>query len=322
MRRNYVVLIAASLAMSIPGCQNERHETPTKGHVTVVVSESVSPVMQQEKQIFEEQYPEAHVELIVASDREAIARLFNDSITVIVSSRPLNAEERAVQKRFNITLREFKIAYDGVAVIVNKANSLTRLRTTQLDSILDGRITRWKDVGSDLSSTIETCLPSRNSGTFEVTVTKLMNAGDTVAMPAAVVLSSGEMIAYVIGHPSALGFIGTNWLNENKEKVTALELADPNVPDSLGTKGKYFSPHQAYIYQGNYPLTREIYIYSRADAYGVGSGFLSFITGAQGQKIILNNGLVPATMPVRLVELTNKNLSNFSCFLINFGTFA
>ncbi len=321
LKRKYKLLIIGLLL--IFGCQGERKETPTKGRVTVVVSESVSPVIKKEKEKFEELYPDAHVELFVASAREAITRLFNDSITVIVSSRPLNAEERAVQKRFNITLGEFKIAYDGVAVIVNKANSLTQLRTTQLDSILSGKISKWKAVGSDRSSTIETCLPSRNTGTFEVTVTTLMKSNDTVATPAAVAKSSQEMIDYVIGHPNALGFVGTNWLNENKDKVTALELADPNAPDSLGTKGKYFGPHQAYIYQRYYPLTREIYIYSRADNYSVGGGFLAFIASAPGQKIILNSGLVPATMPVRLVELTNRNLSNVEEFiLINIKNFA
>src|SRR5713101_9421847 len=142
MKREYNFLVTTLISiLIIPGCQGERRETPTKGHVTVVVSEDVSPVIKKEKEKFEELYPDAHVELQVATAREAIARFFNDSITVIVSSRALNAEERAVQKRYNIALGEFKIAYDGIAVIVNKGNALTQLRTSQLDSILSGRIT-------------------------------------------------------------------------------------------------------------------------------------------------------------------------------------
>ena len=290
------LLIGCSTLVFVAGCQPERTETPTKGHVTVLVSESVAPVIKREELTFEELYPDAHIDVQVTSAREAITRLFNDSITVIVSSRPLNAEERAVQKRFNITLGEYKIALDGIAVIVNKSNSLTRLRTTQLDSILGGRMTEWSSVGSDLASKIEVCLPSRNTGTFEVTVTKLMRTGDTVATPALVAKSSQEMIDYVEGHPNALGFVGLNWLNENKDKVTALELADPNAPDSLGTKGKYFSPHQAYIYQRYYPLTREIYIYSKADNYGVGAGFTTFIASAPGQKIIQSSARTRRTV--------------------------
>jgi phosphate transport system substrate-binding protein len=116
------------------------------------------------------------------------------------------------------------------------------------------------------------------------------------------------MIQYVIAHPLAIGMIGANWLNDNKERVKVLGLLDPNAPDSSGTGREYFKPHQAYIYRGSYPITRDVYIYSRADNYGVGAGFISFVTSAPGQKIVLNSGLVPATMPVRLVELTNKGV--------------
>ena len=114
------------------------------------------------------------------------------------------------------------------------------------------------------------------------------------------------MVDFVSSHPDAIGMLGLNWLPDNKDKVKVLELADPDAPDSLGTRGKYFRPHQAYVFQGTYPLTRQIYFYSRADVYSVGIGFVSFVTSAPGQKIVLNSGLVPATMPVRLVQLTSE----------------
>ncbi|HMD14487.1 MAG TPA: phosphate ABC transporter substrate-binding protein, PhoT family, partial [Bacteroidota bacterium] len=65
-------------------------------------------------------------------------------------------------------------------------------------------------------------------------------------------------------------------------------------------------PVQAYLYKGYYPITRGVNIYSKADSYSVATGFTAFITSAPGQKIVLNSGLVPVTMPVRIVELTNK----------------
>jgi phosphate transport system substrate-binding protein len=38
----------------------------------------------------------------------------------------------------------------------------------------------------------------------------------------------------------------------------------------------------------------------------VAAGFLAFVASAPGQKILLNAGLVPATMPVRLVQITQE----------------
>ena len=298
------------LVLTFPGCQTEKRETPTKGFVTVVVSESVSPLIEQEQKMFQELYPQAHVNLQIATAREAIARLFNDSITMIISSRPLNAEERDVIKRTNLNVHEFKIAIDGVALIVNDENPISQLRTTQLDSIFSGSVTSWRNVDKKLpNESIELCLPDRNSGTFEIVAMKILNGG-TMTTPAKVAGSSQEMIDFVHEHRNAVGVVGVNWLgvDNNKEKVKTIPLSDPHAPDSLGTRGQYYSPHQAYLYQRFYPLTREIFVLSRADNYGVAAGFTTFLTSAAGQKIVVNNGLAPATMPVRLVELSNRSI--------------
>jgi phosphate transport system substrate-binding protein len=306
MKNRYCwMTIGVILVASLLGCQGERKETPTKGNITVVVSESVAPVILLEKQQFEELYPEAHIDLVVASAREAITRMFNDTIKVIVSSRPLNAEERNVAKRANFTLGEFKIAFDGVAIIVDTLNLITQLRTTQLDSIFSGKITNWNSLNVKKNAPIELCVPDRNAGTFEVFATKILHGG-ALATPAKVAVTSQEMIEYVSTHPNAIGLLGMNWLNKYEGRIKALSIADPNAPDSLGTKGEYFSPHPAYVYQQSYPLTHDVFIYSHTDGYSVGNGFLTFIASGPGQKIILKNGLVPATMPVRLVQLTNR----------------
>ncbi|MBI1804801.1 MAG: substrate-binding domain-containing protein [Ignavibacteriae bacterium] len=292
------------------GCQEERKETATKGRVTIITSESVAPLMQEEKAKFEELYPQAHVGLTVATAREAITQFFNvETVKVIVSSRPLNQEERDAAKKFNLTFGEYKTAIDAIAIVANLENPVAQLRTTQLDSIFNGSITHWEEIEGEkhLAGAIELCLPSRNSGTYEVVASTILK-GKEFAKAATIVNSSPEMITFVTNHSRAFGMLSLNWLNQNqnKDKMKVIELADPNAPDSLGTRGKYFSPHQAYVYERYYPLTREIFIYSRADVYNVGAGFLTFVTSAPGQKIVLNQGLVPATMPVRLVQLTNR----------------
>jgi phosphate transport system substrate-binding protein len=327
--RSKFVLVGALLPVIAfaPGCMSERKETPTKGNLTVVASESVAPLLQREQETFVDLYRQAHVELLIASDREAIVRLFNDSITTIVSSRALNAEERAAQQRDKMVLGEYKIALDGIAVIVNTANSLEGIRTTQLDSIITRRAVTWKSLGSDMNGPIEVCLPSRNSSTFEIMADKILKS-DTAASPDYVAKTSPEMIDLVRRHPGAVGFVGLNWLNEHKTEVKALELADPTAPESLGTRGKYFGPFQAYVYQGHYPLSHDVWMYSRADNYGVAAGFITFICSAAGQKIVQSSGLVPATMPVRIVETTNRKLGGlglspwFLRELAGFGTIA
>ena len=308
MRKSHYLMLFL-ISVCVLGCGPERKETPEKGHVTVLVSESVGPVVKQEQQEFEDMYKEATVDIKVTTAREAIVQFFNtDSIRNIVSSRPFNAEEREVAKRSHISIDEYKIAVDGIAIIIHKDNPVTQLRTTQLDSIYRGMTTSWSRLGWKKSSaSIAVCLPDQNAGEFEVVATKILH-GQRYATPAEVVHSSSDMIHFVEDHANAIGMVNVAWLPDYKDKVKSLELSDPDAPDSLGIRGQFFGPHQAYLYQGYYPLTSDVYIYSRADMYSLGAGFITFVCSAPGQKIVLSSGLVPATMPVRLVEMTKKSL--------------
>ncbi|MBI5475651.1 MAG: substrate-binding domain-containing protein [Ignavibacteriales bacterium] len=294
------------IIVSIQGCLPERTETPTKGKITVVAAESVQPLIQEEKDKFESIYPDAEIELLFSSSREAITRFFNDSIKVIVTSREMNNEELSVAKKYNIDLQEFKIAVDAVAFLVNADNPVNQLRTTQLDSIYSGLITNWNQVGGK-NVPIDVFLPDQNSGNIEVIRTTILKYKKFQA-PANIIKSSEEMLKVASSHPNALSVVGLNWLSQKKDNVTVLKLSDPDAPDSLGIKGQYFAPLQAHVYRNYYPVTRKVFIYARIDMYSVGSGFISFITSAPGQQLVVYNGLVPATMPIRLVELSNKGL--------------
>ena len=301
--------IVGLLTGGIFSCSSERQETPTKGRSSIIVSESVLPAIRQEKEKFENLYDQAKITMQTTTTRDAIVQFFNcDTIKLVVSSRPLNEEERSVAKRYKLEFDSYKVAIDGIAIIVHNENPIAQLRTTQLDSIFRGEITKWSAVGWKSSGkSISICLPDQNSGEFEIIGTRILHGGKFTPVDT-IVHTSPEMIVYVSRHPSSIGIVGMSWLKQYPEKVKVLALSDPAAPESLGLRGKYFTPHQAYVYQNYYALPSEVYIYSRTDLYSVGSGFISFMMSAAGQQIILYNGLVPTTMPVRLVELTNKGI--------------
>lgn len=307
--RNATALAAAVVASIIaPGCQERTGDTPTKGRVAVAVCEEVLPLVREEEARFEELYPEARVDLRPRSAREAIAELFNDSVKVIVSSRGLNAEETAARKALGLEITEFRIAIDALTIVVNPANDVTRLTLPQLDSIFTGKVMDWGLLGwPGAPGKVALCIPDRNNASHEIFAGRVLRGG-AYAQPAVVAVTSQEMIAAVEKDPSAIGIAGLNWMRDAGARVRMVDLSDPSAPDSLGIRGKYFSPHQAYVYKGFYPIVRNVYIYVTPDSYGVSSGFTAFITSAAGQKIVQNQGLVPATMPVRLVELRNQAL--------------
>lgn len=62
-------------------------------------------------------------------------------------------------------------------------------------------------------------------------------------------------------------------------------------------------PSRARLYLRDYPLTRDVYIVLTDLRGTLPAGFTHFVAGDRGQRIILKSGLVPATRPIRTVEI-------------------
>jgi hypothetical protein len=86
----------------------------------------------------------------------------------------------------------------------------------------------------------------------------------------------------------------------------SLISTDEEFPNELT---KFRKPHQAYIANKLYPLCRSVYMINRQTRAGLGTGFVSFVAGEKGQRMMKLAGLVPATMQVRLIQITNKPLN-------------
>lgn len=290
----------------LAGCDQGTRTSTTKGAVRVECDESLEPVMQLQAEDFQRTYTEASVTLRFVGAREAIADFSIDSVRVIVSARPFNTEELDFMKAAKIEYQEFKVALDAIAVIGHKNNTLKQLRLSELDSIFSGAMTRWpvKSRNNIIDPVIADVNSSINE-TFQGTVLQ----GKPFALTAMRMPTSEKLIEYVRSIGNAIGIVGLSWLKGHEQHLTVFSLASANThSDSAQPSGKYYSPEQAYVLTKEYPIIRPVYMYTREVRRDVGLGFISYVSSAQGQKIFLNNGLVPATMPVRLVELSSQQV--------------
>jgi ABC-type phosphate transport system substrate-binding protein len=302
MKRSASVLAALLLA-GVSGCSGNRTEvSTTKGATSVACDESVQPVMQIEVDDFSSLYPDAQVTMRYVQAREAIADFINDSVRVIVSARKFNEEELGALKNLGVEYQTYEVALDAIVVVGHKDNLVTELRVSQLDSIFSGAMRFWP--GKAKSEKLDVVIPDINSSVSEVFQRSVLK-GKPYSPDAVRIPSSEKLLDYVAGVRSAIGIVGLSWLKGFDDSVSVMRLV-PVISDFAGTPGQSFSPAQAYIYQKKYPLTRTVYMYNREVLRDVGLGFISHVSSAQGQKIFLNNGLVPVTMPVRIVELTSK----------------
>jgi phosphate transport system substrate-binding protein len=305
----YLFELAAVVVVEVllVGCGQNDAPSITRGSITIECDESVLPVMQMEAEDFHFTYPEATVTLRSVEAREAVADFVNDSVQVIVCGRAFNKEEReAIAATTKIELHEYKVALDAVAVIGHKDNPQKHLRISELDSIFSGSLARWE--GKPRNNFIDVAIGGINSSTNEIFRTAIFK-NSPATLTGTRYASSKDLLEFVRTRKNAIGIVGLNWLKGIEQDLTVFALGDPaGRADSTEPMGKYYSPAQAYVYKNYYPLVCPIYIYSRDVNRNVGVGFISYVGSALGQKIFLNNGLVPTTMPVHIVELTSKKV--------------
>ncbi len=298
-------LLLGVLLLATAGCEPERKYSTTEGSVTIECDESVQPVVERLAEDFHRSYEKATVVLRTVQAREAVANFAVDSARRIAIAREFNTEEREALRRVKMDLTEYRIALDAIAVIGHRGGPLKELRMSQLDSIFSGTFTRWPGRNG---AAITVAAGDLNSGTNETFRARVLQ-GRPITPAARLFGSTRELVAFVRDTPGAIGIAGIAWLRGSDADVTVFSLGTPGeAPDSTQVPGQYYAPVQANIYRGYYPITRPVMLYSREVLRDVGYGFIAYATSATGQKLVLEHGLVPVTMPVRLVEITSKEV--------------
>ncbi len=289
----------AMLVFLIASCSQQQEDTPTRGHLNVLSSESQWTVMRNAVDTFTGAYQDTKISILPTSTRDAIVQLINDSVKLICVDRELNTEEKAAVEKKQMKIQQIKVAEDALGIVVHKDNGLDSITQKMLGSILRGDVRDWNAAKSaKLSGNIELAITGRNSGTYELLTRKFFKM-DTDAAVTFVADSQGAVVQYVKTHPRAIGVVSVSALRDTTLPVKVLFV---EAIDSAG-QSSMVRLHQANIYRETYPLHYPVYIYINTGETSVAMGFSTFIADRTGQQIFMNAGLAPRTVPVRLVQL-------------------
>jgi len=234
--------------------------------------------------------------------------LLKDSVRLVVLSRQLTKTEDDQLKSKQFVARSTKIAYDALAFIVNKDNPDSNLRFDQIKDIFSGKISKWSQINkiSKLEG-INVVFDNAKSGNPRYVKEKFKITSNFPSNCFAV-NSNAEVVNYIQNNKNGLGIISVNWISDTQDtisnkflqKIIVAGISEEGDDEGMGP---FLKPYQGYIADGSYPFIREVYTICREPFAGLGTGFASFVAGDQGQRIIRRSGLVPAQMPIRLVEI-------------------
>lgn len=306
------LFVLFGLTILFPSCnqmgKRPLNETPTRGNIKISVDESFQPIIEAELFTFTHLYASADITPRYKPEYDVINDFMNDSVKVIVTSKKLTDYQVQFLRDTQVIARTTTFAYDALALVTNKSNDDTLLKYKTVKDIFLGKISKWNEVDSKSKlGDIRIIFDNNKSG--NVRYFKDLFEIDSIGSNFFAVNSNPEVIDFVSRNPDALGIVSVNWISDKDDPETREMRSKVNivaVSHQFLDDGFFYLPQQGHIYNKDYPFVRDVYLISRETFAGLGSGFINWLCGEQGQKIVLKSGLVPATMPIRLVQVKQE----------------
>jgi len=309
--RSNILIISGVLIMMMYGiaCSNRTstkiNETPTSGNIQIIADASFKPIVDAEIATFTGLYKYAHVTPTYVAEKDLISAFLNDSVKVVVTAWEPSAQQKELLLNTQIVVRTTAVAYDAIALVLNKENKDSLFTYDNVNDLFTGKLTDWKGINpaSDFGK-IMTVFDDEKSTNIRYFKDEFKLEG---SLPSSfyAVKSNEEVIDYVSKNKGAIGLVSVNWICDKEDSTMrsfSNKIKIAAISQHFLEKGSYFLPVQGSIYDKTYPFTRKINLVSRETFEGLGSGFIHWFSSEQGQRIVLKSGLVPATMPIRLIQ--------------------
>jgi len=295
----FLGLIIVFFACNQNNKQKNNNETILKGSTSILVDETLLPIIEDQVEVFESLYSGSKIKLIAKSEAESVLALSKDTSKIAILSRKLNPEEEKVFVSKKITPRITVFAIDAIAFISNKRNKDTLVALQDVVDFMKGKS------NSNIKGLV---FDNPNSSTVRY-MNELSGLKEIPSKGIFSFKTNEEVIQFVSENDGMIGVVGVNWLMQPSLKMQPI-VDKVNLISVKGIgKTAYFAPTQNNLAEGKYPLARDLYIVNCQGYSGLGMGFASFIAGDIGQRIILKSGLLPIKMPGRNIK-TRKQLEN------------
>ena len=179
------------------------------------------------------------------------------------------------------------VAWDALAIIVNKNNKISQLTTKQVKDIYKGKITNWKQVGGRNAPIELYVRDGKISGVGYAIRQYLFQNSDEDFVSKYVVKSSGPLEKAVEKRPNAIGITGVSSARKRDVKI-------------IGFDGK--APTYENVKGGEYGLYRPLYLVTSPSPSKVVKSFIEYAQSEEGKEILRKNHTVPYSDALNLMR--------------------
>lgn len=252
-----------------------------KKTITVKGSDTMVILAQRWAEQYMAKNPDISVQVTGGGSGVGLSALINGTTDIADASRPMKKGEMdKLKMRYNSLGYETKAAKDGITLYLNESNGVSEMTLDQIKAIYLGEITDWKDVGGQ-DAKIVLYGRENSSGTYVYFRDNVLNGKDysptMQSLPGtAAVVNAVSKDKLGIGYGGAAYAKGIKILNVKK---------DPSSPA--------YEPTPETIKQDQYPITRYLFMYTRAKPSGEIKKFIDWTLSDEGQAIVTKVGYFP-----------------------------
>ncbi len=245
------------------------------GEIVINGSTTVLPIVQKVGEAYMEKNPGVNIALSGGGSGNGIKALIDNLTDIAMASRQIKSSEVEKAKANGVEPYAIAVGLDALVPVVHPSNPVSDLTIEQLNGIYTGKIKNWKELGGK-DAKIVVVSRDTSSGTYETWELFVMK--DDRVMPAALLqASNGAVVQVVSKNENAIGYIGFGYLDASTKatKVGGLEA----TPETALNK--------------SWPLSRELWLYTKGTPAGDVKGFIDYAMSAEGQAYVKEVGFIP-----------------------------
>ncbi len=265
--------------------------------ITVAGSSTVRPIVKKAAAEFKKTHPDVEFVIGGGGSSHGVKSVATGQVTIGMASRDLKGKETTEWPG----LVPVSIGRDGIALIVNSRNPISKITKQQVQDIYTGKITNWKELGGKDApivlvskehgrSTLELFLKyfdleaeEVGEGKSAVMRHRVKGATQYAELTARLIGPNREALAEIAMKPNAIAYVSVGTAQEIAAKggrVTLLQL--DGVPASV-----------VNVDNQTYPLRRPLNVVTKGEATGNVKEFIDFLLGNEGQAIVAGLEFIP-----------------------------
>ncbi|MFN7142980.1 MAG: PstS family phosphate ABC transporter substrate-binding protein, partial [Myxococcota bacterium] len=256
--------------------------------IQVKGSDSEVNLVQRLAEEFMKKNPGASIAVTGGGSGAGIAALIDGTTTIANSSRDMKGAEKIDAQRKGVDVKAFVFATDGLAVIVNPANTLESIDVDTLGKIYRGEVSTWDAVGGP-AAPVSLYGRQSNSGTYDFFKSAAVKGEYSPNLKQ--MNGNAQIVEGVKADPGGIGYVAAGYVSgENAAGVKILPIK--------GADGAAVSPvDEAAVLSGAYPLARPLYQFVNGAPTGTLKDFLAYEASPDGQAIVKQMGFYPIAGP-------------------------